>query len=166
MVASLRHTCIVVGLYCAMGLYGFFVQRAAGPDHQLVTDRGSALPLYLGLIVAEWALLWYVLVGMRKYGARMGELLGTPWARGGKLVRDFALAIGFWALWYGAELAVARILGDAGVQSYDSLLPRGPLRSRGLDRFSRSARDFVRRRSSGVISSTSSGPIPTARPWR
>lgn len=126
MVASLRHTCIVVGLYCAMGLYGFFVQRAAGPDHQLVTDRGSALPLYLGLIIAEWALLWYVIVGMRKYGARMGDLLGTPWARGGKLVRDFALAIGFWALWYGAELAVARILGDAGAQSYDSLLPRGP----------------------------------------
>jgi hypothetical protein len=126
-VASVRHTCIVIGFYCALGLYGLFTQHAKGSSHPLVEHRGSALPLYLGLMVAEWGLLRYVMVGTRKYGTKFRDLIGAPWARGRDAARDLTLAIGFWALWAGAELAVARLLGKGGTESYDSLLPHGPL---------------------------------------
>jgi len=78
--ASTRHTVILVAMLLAIAAYGAYLQRNAGSGPELVSHRGSALPLYLSLIAAEWGLFRYVLVGLKKSGTRMRDVIGSRWA--------------------------------------------------------------------------------------
>jgi len=125
-VASARHTSILIAIFLAMAAYGAYLQHAAGSRPELVESRGSALPLYLGLILMEWGLLRYVVVGLKKTGTTLRDLLGERWGSARDVARDAALALVFWAVWTGVESLVDRALGPDAAKGIGSLLPRGP----------------------------------------
>lgn len=127
LVASGRHTVILIGILLAIAAYGASLQWSAGSKTQLVEHRGSALPLYLGLIAAEWGLLRYVFVGLKKRGTRLRDLIGARWASPGAVARDVAIALAVWVAWSLAESLVGRVLGADTAKGISTLLPRGPL---------------------------------------
>jgi len=125
LIAPIGNTILLIAIILLMTAYGMYAQHNAGSDTQLVEHRGSALPLYLGLIVGEWALFRLVLAGLRKSGTRMSDVIGRPWVNWKGIVRDVVLALGVWAVWSGAETLITRFLGPDTAKGVDSLLPRG-----------------------------------------
>jgi membrane protease YdiL (CAAX protease family) len=125
-IAPIWHTIVLIAIILGIAAYGAYAQRSAGSQGQLVADRGSALPLYLGLIAAQWGLFRFCLVGLRKSGTRMRDVIGRRWATWRDVVRDVAIASAAWAVWTGAEALVAPMLGEDTAKSINSLLPRGP----------------------------------------
>jgi membrane protease YdiL (CAAX protease family) len=73
--ASNRHLrrliCIVFGLAIAM----FLQAHQSRP----VSAAPSRIPLYVGLIAVEFALVWFVAIGIRARGHKLIELLGRRW---------------------------------------------------------------------------------------
>lgn len=125
-IAPIWHTVTLVAFLFAIAGYGAYVQATAGPAPQLVEHRGSALPLYLGLIVGEWALLRFTLLGLRKGGTRMRDVIGGRWASWRDVARDVALALVVWAAWAGLEILASGALGPDRAKGITSLLPRDP----------------------------------------
>jgi membrane protease YdiL (CAAX protease family) len=127
LLAPLWHTALLIAILLAMAAYGMFLQRQAGAGPQLVERRGSALPLYLSLIVAEWGLLRLVVAaGLKRNGVRFRDLLGERWAGPRDVLRDIGIAVAFWATWTFAESVVLSHLGHDAAKGIDALLPRGP----------------------------------------
>lgn len=126
-IASIRHTAILIAIFLAMAAYGVYLQRAAGSGKEIVGIRGSALPLYLALIAMEWGLLRYIVIGVKKTGTRLRDLVGPRWATPRDVLRDLAIALVVWGAWTGAEIACARALGPDTAKGISTLLPRGPL---------------------------------------
>ncbi|MGE5176028.1 MAG: CPBP family intramembrane glutamic endopeptidase [Hyphomicrobiales bacterium] len=127
LIAPIRHTVILILVFLATAAYGAYLQHAAGDRAQLVASRGSALPLYLTLIVMEWMLLYFVFFGIRKTGTRLRDLVGPGWATPGAVARDVALALVVWFVWRTAEAVVDRALGPDTAKGVGTLLPRGPM---------------------------------------
>jgi CAAX protease family protein len=125
-IAPIKHTVLLIAILLALAAYGAYLQGSAGSKTQLVEHRGSALPLYLGLIVAEWGLFRLCLVGLRKSGTRIGDLIGQRWANWKDIARDILLALAVWAAWSGIEALAVRMLGQDAAKGIDTLLPRGP----------------------------------------
>jgi len=125
LIAPIGNTVLLVAIILVITAYGAYVQRNVGSNTQLVEHRGSALPLYLGLIVGEWALFRLVLIGLRKSGTRVSDVIGRPWVNWKGIARDVALALGVWAVWSGAEALITRVLGPDTAKGIDTLLPRG-----------------------------------------
>jgi uncharacterized protein len=128
LIAPLWHTIALVAILFAIAGYGAYAQHIAGAGTQLVERRGSALPLYLGLIAAEWGLLRFVVAGgLRKTGTTWSDLVGARWANWRDVSRDFVVAFAVWAAWSIAEALVQRTLGSDSAKGIATLLPRGPL---------------------------------------
>jgi len=78
------------------------------------------LPLYLSVLVGEWALVWYVARGLRgRRVVSIADLVAERWRRPSEVVVDIAIAAIVWALWLAVQVAVPG-KGGAG-----ALLPRG-----------------------------------------
>jgi len=125
-IAPVGHTIGLIAIILAIAAYGTYVQLTAGSKTQLVEHRGSALPLYLGLIAAEWGLFRFCLIGLRRSGTQIGDVIGRRWADWKDVARDVALALVVWAAWSGAETLVASVLGEDTAKGISTLLPRGP----------------------------------------
>lgn len=125
-IAPIGHTIVLIAVLLGIAAYGAYLQWNAGSGPQLVSQRGPQWPLYLSLIAAEWGLFRLALVGLKKSGTRMRDVIGQRWASWKDVVRDIAIAIGAWALWTGAESFASRFLGPDTAKSITSLLPQGP----------------------------------------
>jgi membrane protease YdiL (CAAX protease family) len=127
LVAPLWHTAVLVTFLLGLAAYGVYVQSAAPSKGQLVEHRGSALPLYISLIAAQWAMLRFVTAaGLKRTGTRLRDLLGERWTGWRDVVRDAAIAFAVWAAWTAASTAVERSLGSDSAHGIASLLPRDP----------------------------------------
>jgi len=124
-IAPIGHTIALIAIILAMAAYGAYLQRNAGSGTHLVEHRGSALPLYLSLIAAEWGLFRFALIGLKKSGNRMRDVIGQRWASWKDVARDVAIAIAAWAVWTAAETLVVPMLGPDTAKGIDTLLPRG-----------------------------------------
>ena len=128
LIAPLWHTAVLIAILLAMATYGAYAQHAAGPGPQLVTHRDSALKLYLVLIVSQWALLRFVtVVGLKRTGTRLRDLIGQRWSGWKDVARDVLIALVAWAVWTGVEALILPLFGKDTAKSIDSLLPRGPV---------------------------------------
>jgi CAAX protease family protein len=123
-VASPRHTAIVVAIVLGIAAYGIYAQATSHHESQLVEHRGSALPLYLSLLAAEWGLVRLVVVGIHRTGTRLRDLLGDRWSGPRDILRDIALGFGFWAAWTVLASLASRLLGPDMAKSIETLLPR------------------------------------------
>lgn len=128
LIAPLWHTAVLVAFLLALAGYGVYLQNAASSKTQLVEHRGSALPFYLSLIAAQWAMLRFVTAaGLKRTGTRLRDLLGERWASWRDVVRDAAIALAVWAAWTAATTAVERSMGSDSARGIASLLPRDPV---------------------------------------
>lgn len=128
LIAPLWHTAALTAVLLGIAAWGAYLQASADEKGQLVGQRGSALPLYLSLVAAEWGLVRFVYAGgLRRTGTRLGDLLGARWTTWRDVARDVMLALGVWGAWRLAESLVFRRLLPDSAKGIDTLLPRGPL---------------------------------------
>jgi len=160
LIASRRHTIILLVILAGIAAYAASAQKANAP-HPLA-ERGSMLPTYLGLIAAEWGLFRYVLVGIRRHGTPVRELLGEQWKGPGDVARDIVLAAAFWGLWLLGSNLLAKLIGQGSMKELSPLLPRGPAESAVWIALSVSAgfceefvyRGYLQRQIAGLTGST------------
>ena len=73
--ASNRHLRRLIYIVFGIAVAMFLQARQWGP----ASTAPSRIPLYIGLIAVEFALVWFVVIGMRARGHRLIELLGRRW---------------------------------------------------------------------------------------
>ncbi|MGO9438817.1 MAG: CPBP family intramembrane glutamic endopeptidase [Terracidiphilus sp.] len=115
---------------------GFLAQHAhagsqgAAPTGQLAS-HSAAIPIYLGAIFMDWALLYYCWAGVHRFGGSLWRLSGGRWASWKDVVVDMAIAVPFWVLWEGTAYGVWKLLaltaGSGSAKTVDSLLPHSLL---------------------------------------
>jgi len=128
LIAPLWHTAVLIAVLLALAAYGAYAQRHASAGPQLVERRGSAVPIYLSILVAQWALLRFVVAGgLKRAGTRFRDLLGERWAGWKDVARDVVIALVVWGVWGLVEWTVSQRLGADTAKDIGSLLPRGPL---------------------------------------
>lgn len=96
--ASSRHLRRLIYIAIGIALALLFQARQA-PSAPSV----SRIPLYLGLIAVEFALVWFVAIGVRAQGKTVIDVAGRRWATATDAVFDILCAIG--------TVAVLRFLG-------------------------------------------------------
>ena len=124
LLAPLWHTAVLIAFFLALAAYGAYAQNTAGAGPQPVGHRDSTVPLYLGVIAGQWGLIRFVMLGLRKSGTRLRDLLGERWSSWKDVARDVLIALTVWALWMTGETFMAQRLGTG--KDLSSLLPRGP----------------------------------------
>jgi membrane protease YdiL (CAAX protease family) len=78
-VASYRHTAILLGILAAVSYVGAKTLHTN-------SEQNSRISIYLGVLISEWALFYYVLVGIRSTGTALKDLLGEPWGSARKFI--------------------------------------------------------------------------------
>jgi uncharacterized protein len=100
-------------------------RTSAGPG--VVSEHRSGVQLYLSLIVVEWALFYYVWVGLHKRGISLSEITGGRWKTVGDVLRDAAIALPFWVIWESTARLLHVVVGENHAKTLDSLLPQNAL---------------------------------------
>ena len=113
---------------------GFLAQHvptggAGGPAAGQLASHNQAIPIYLGAIFMDWALLYYCWAAVHHSGGNLETLSGGRWTSWKTVVVDVAIALPFWALWEGAAYGVHWLLalrtsGAGSAKSVASLLPQ------------------------------------------
>jgi membrane protease YdiL (CAAX protease family) len=127
-IAPWWHTCVLIAFFLALTLAGIIFQQRASSAVGIVPQHPNMAPTFLFLILAQWALLYYVWkVGLRRTGTKLSELIGGRWAGATQVLRDVALAAGLWTVWLLIQLAWDRLFGSGHAAPISALLPRGPI---------------------------------------
>ncbi|HYJ32585.1 MAG TPA: type II CAAX endopeptidase family protein [Candidatus Binatia bacterium] len=124
LLAPVRHTVILIAILFAIAAYGVYGQHVAAQTPP-PASRGSTLPLYLALLVAEWALVRYVMVGLRKGGTPFREILGRRWTGWKDVLRDVAIALAVFAIWTAGSGVVDHFTRAQTAKAVENMLPRG-----------------------------------------
>lgn len=127
-IAPWWHTCALIAFFLALTLAGILFQRQASSATGIVLQHPNMAPAYLSLVLAQWALLYYVWkVGLRRTGTKLSELIGGRWAGITDVLRDVALAVGLWLVWLLIQVAWDRFFGSGHAASISALLPQRPI---------------------------------------
>ena len=127
LIAPLWHTALLIAFLFAIAAYGAYAQQHARPGPELVERRGSTVPLYLSLLVAEWGLLRFVVAGgLKKTGTTLRDLLGEHWSGWRDVARDVGIALAAWVVWTVSETLVRHALGNDTAKDIGALLPKTP----------------------------------------
>ena len=92
-IASPRHLRRLI--YITMGIAVAMLLQARGSSPAATVAR---LPLYVGLIVVELVLVWFVVIGVRARGSKAGDLVGQRWRTAVDALFDILSAAGTIAL--------------------------------------------------------------------
>jgi membrane protease YdiL (CAAX protease family) len=115
---------------------GFLAQHAGSGSSGATTpdqlaSHSEAIPIYLGAIFMDWALLYYCWAGVHRFGGSLWRLSGGRWASWKDVGVDAAIGVSFWVLWEGAAHGVSKLLaataGANSAKTVDSLLPHSLL---------------------------------------
>jgi membrane protease YdiL (CAAX protease family) len=116
--------------------FGMFAQHSpaggGGAATGQLASHSQAIPIYLGAIFMDWALLYYCWAAVHHHGGNLRTLSGGRWASWRDVLVDMGIVLPFWVLWeavaYGAHwLLASRALGASGAKTVDSLLPHSVL---------------------------------------
>jgi membrane protease YdiL (CAAX protease family) len=122
-VAPWWHTWLLLLILLAVTLFGMWSQHRNSSDSAIASSHSGVVPLYISLILMEWALFAFVRFGLRKGGTTVGEVVGEKWSHGRSIARDVAIAIPFWIVWEAAGRFTHFILGPDQAKKIDILLP-------------------------------------------
>jgi membrane protease YdiL (CAAX protease family) len=89
---------MVLGIFAALALAGA-AARAGSGNGQPAAPRPNVALVYVSLIAAEWALVFYVRRGMLRTQTTITDRLGGPIGGRRRLAVDVLAAIGLWAAW-------------------------------------------------------------------
>ena len=110
LVAPVWHIVGVLLILSGITLLGFRMQSWSPPGGNVGEQHRSNVLLYIGVIVVEWALAYYVWRGLR---------------RGQTRLRDLAVAAIFWIVWTIAAVLLNFLAGPSQAPSPGFLHPRG-----------------------------------------
>jgi membrane protease YdiL (CAAX protease family) len=106
---------------------GASLQQRAASHSRSLPRPGTVAPLYLSLLIMEWALVLYVAKGSRRAGVSIRTLVGGRWSRPRDVAVDALLALGAWGVWTAFALAWERWMVTDHAAGVAALLPRSPL---------------------------------------
>jgi membrane protease YdiL (CAAX protease family) len=90
-VASRIHT---IGLMAIIAAWAWFGEITAA---KLRANTGPPLIVfYSAAVIFEWLTVAYIVVGVRRQGGSLRELIGGSWGRGKDFWRDLLVALVFW----------------------------------------------------------------------
>jgi membrane protease YdiL (CAAX protease family) len=105
-VAPILHTLVLIVIILAFSLLGSSRQQRVSTAHGRVI-------LYSGTIVWEWLMVGYIILGIRRRGLKLRDLIRGRWTSAGKFFADIGIAIGFWITAMFVLGAVGYLLGMA-----------------------------------------------------
>ena len=118
---------VVMGFLAQHGSSGNSSAAATGQ----LASHSQAIPIYMGAIFMDWALLYYCWAGVHRFGGNLRTLSGERWASWKDVGVDAAIAVPFWVLWEGVAYGMWRLLtatmGSNSAKTVDSLLPQSLL---------------------------------------
>jgi uncharacterized protein len=123
-VAPWWHTWLLLLILLVITLFGMWSQHRNSSGTAIASGHSGVVPLYVSLILMEWALFAFVRFGLRRGGTAIGEVVGEKWSNWNKLVRDVAVAIPFWIVWEAAGRFTHFVLGPDQSKKIDILLPQ------------------------------------------
>jgi len=127
-IAPLWHTLGLLILLFALSAGLFRLQSAPPATGGAGESQRGNMPLYLAVIVAEWALVYYVWLGGRRWGGTpLRELIGGRWSSAKAVVLDILIAAVFWVVWTATGTLLNSLLGPSHTRSLGFLNPRGSL---------------------------------------
>jgi len=124
--ASARHTGAVVAAVLAIALLGAVAQHRAGLHAGAAPHHPHMVPVFVALIVVEWALVYFIGQGLRATGLAWRDLAGSMPLNAKSLLLDAAVALGACICWLVMQ-AMGRALVHHNTVSIAHLLPRGAL---------------------------------------
>lgn len=119
-VASRRHT---FGLLAILLLIIYGGIRSHGPSTAPAVPQ-HLLRLYAGVMLGEWALVFYVWRGIRHTGLSLGDLIGRRWRGWMSFFRGMLLTAAFWLVWEGTARLLHLLLGSSDTANVKAMLPR------------------------------------------
>lgn len=126
LVAPIRHTVVLAGVFLGMAAAGALYQHAASLRAGATQTHPNVVPLYLSLLALQWGLFLYVWwVGLRRAGTSLADLIGGRWRNPMDVGLDVAIAAGTWGAWQVFVGAWNRWLGPGHAVSVQTLLPHG-----------------------------------------
>jgi len=128
LLAPLWHTVVLIVILMVLAWCGASLQHRAGPAPGIVQQHSGIVPLYISLIVSEWALVYFVwAAGLRRRGTRLLDVVGGRWSSWKMVALDLAIALPFWIVWEATGRLAHRLLGPDQAKSLDVILPVGVL---------------------------------------
>ncbi len=82
------------------------------------------VPLYLTSILFEWAVLAYILWGVRRHGASLETVLGPSWTSLRRFFKDLGIAAAFWLVSGILLVIFSRLLRADTAAQVQFMLPR------------------------------------------
>ena len=119
-IASRTHTAILASAFILLAIAGGYAQHT-GRVQQAAPSEHQAIQLYVTVLIAEWASVYYVWKGTRGRNVTLSSLVGGRWQSPKAVATDVVLAAALWGIWIGIESALP------GTNTAQSLLPRTPL---------------------------------------
>jgi membrane protease YdiL (CAAX protease family) len=113
-IAPVWHTVLTVLLVLGPLIQGIL---ADGRNSTSANRPPSAVPFYLTGTVVLWVCFAFVWFGLRLRRRSLRDLVGERWTSARQAATDIALALFFWAFWYGVLSAVKAGLTKAGVSN-------------------------------------------------
>jgi CAAX protease family protein len=129
LVAPVWHTLGVLLILFGITLLGFRMQSWSPPGGNVGEQHRSNVVLYIGVIVVEWALAYYVWRGLRRGQTRLRDLVGGHWGSLKDVLLDVAVAAIFWIAWTIVAILVSFLAEPSQAPSPGFLHPRGAVES-------------------------------------
>lgn len=119
----------VAPLWHALGLLAILALVTYGGIRSLGPSSGHAAPphplrLYAGVMLGEWALVFYVWRGIRRAGVSLRSLIGSRWHGWASFFSGALLTAAFWLVWEGTARALHLLLGPSDTSNVNAILPR------------------------------------------
>ncbi|MFY9551756.1 MAG: CPBP family intramembrane glutamic endopeptidase [Thermoanaerobaculia bacterium] len=124
---SLKHSAGLLLILAALTGYGLHLQSASHPGSNIAAGHESVLPLYVGVLVSEWALFYYCWAGLRAHRVKLAEVMGPAWGHWHRAAKEILIAAAFWVVWEGVAWAANLAVGANQAKSISVLLPRSEL---------------------------------------
>ena len=123
-VASVPHTILMLLIQVALVAWGFHLQHQPSSGNSVLPENRNVVPLYISVIVLEWALVFAVYRGVRSRGVTLWDLVGQRWTSWKDVGVDLAVCIPFLLIWEGTAWVMHRIGGPISAKSIETMLPR------------------------------------------
>lgn len=126
-IASPVHFAIMILIQLALLAWGFHLQHQPGDGDSVLPQNRNVVPLYLSVILLEWALVFAVWRGVNPRGIKVWDLAGKRWQNWKDVARDIGICIPFFLIWEGSAWAMRRLLGPDSAKSIATMLPQTAL---------------------------------------
>ena len=109
-------------------LAGFTVWGVFRAAHMRAMPHPDHIRLYTLTLLFEWFIFTLVVLGVKRRGIPLAEILGRRWGSAREAVRDVGIAAAFWAVSLVILAVCAFLLGVQRMgPNVRFMLPRGPL---------------------------------------